>query len=71
MSTQPSELTSSDTNDLMAARLRGFGPLGILAILLILAGNFLFAPLSAVLVLVWVWLSRTPWREIGYVRPRN
>ena len=71
MSAQPSELTSSDTNDLMAARLRGFGPLGILAILLILAGNFLFAPLSAVLVLVWVWLSRTPWREIGYVRPRS
>ena len=71
MSTQPSELTSSDTNDLMAARLRGFGPLGILAILLILAGNFLFAPLSAVLVLVWVWLSRTPWREIGYVRPKS
>ena len=46
MSTQPSELTSSDTNDPVAARLRGFGPLGILAILLILAGNFLFAPLA-------------------------
>ena len=71
MSAQPSELTSSDSNDPVPARLRGFGPLGILAILLILAGNFLFAPLSAVLVLVWVWLSRTPWREIGYVRPRN
>src|SRR5436305_13406860 len=71
MSTQPSELTSSDTNDPVAARLRGFGPLGILAILLILAGNFLFAPLSAVLVLVWVWLSRTPWCAIGYVRPKS
>ena len=71
MSARPSELTSSDTNDSVAARLRGFGPLGLLAILVILAGNFLFPPLSAVLVLVWVWLSRTPWREIGYVRPRN
>jgi membrane protease YdiL (CAAX protease family) len=29
------------------------------------------APLSAVLVLVWAKLSRTPWREIGYVRPRS
>jgi membrane protease YdiL (CAAX protease family) len=52
-----------------AAELRGFGPTGILAILIILAGNFLFSPLSAILVLVWVRLSRTPWREIGFVRP--
>jgi membrane protease YdiL (CAAX protease family) len=57
--------------DRVAARLRGFGPLGILAILVILAGNFLVAPLSAVLVLVWARLSRTPWREIGYVRPKS
>jgi membrane protease YdiL (CAAX protease family) len=55
----------------VAGRLRGFGPLGILAIVVILAGNFVFTPLSAVLVLVWAWLSRTPWRQIGYVRPRS
>lgn len=55
----------------MAARLRGFGPVGILAILVVLAGNFLFLPLSAILVLVWAWLSETPWRELGYVRPKN
>ena len=59
------------SDDLIAERLRGFGPLGILAILVILAGNGLFAPLSAILVLVWVRWSRTPWREIGYVRPRS
>jgi membrane protease YdiL (CAAX protease family) len=58
-------------DDRIAERLRGFGLLGILAILVILAGNGLFAPLSAILVLVWVRLSRTPWREIGYVRPRS
>lgn len=58
-------------DDRGASALRGFGPLGILAILLILAGNFLFAPLSAIFVLVWVRLSRTPWREIGYVRPKS
>src|SRR5262245_46467997 len=55
----------------IAADLRGFGPLGILAILVILAGNFVFAPLSGVLVLVWARWSRTPWHEIGYVRPNS
>lgn len=55
----------------LSGRLRGFGLPGILAILIILSGNFLFAPLSAVLALVWAWISRTPWREIGYVRPRS
>lgn len=58
-------------DDPIAAGLRGFGPLGILAILIILAGNAVVVPLSAVLVLVWARLSRTPWREIGYVRPRS
>jgi uncharacterized protein len=24
-----------------------------------------------VLVLLWAWRSRTPWREIGYVRPKS
>lgn len=55
----------------VAAGLRGFGPLGILALLIILAGNAVVVPLSAVLVLIWAWLSRTPWREIGYMRPRS
>jgi CAAX protease family protein len=59
------------SDDHVAKRLRGFGPLGIAAILVILAGNGLFVPLSAILVLIWVWRSRTPWREIGYVRPLN
>jgi uncharacterized protein len=58
-------------DDRFAAALRGFGPLGILAILFILAGNAVVAPLSAVLVLLWVWRSRTPWREIGYVQPKG
>lgn len=57
--------------DRVAAALRGFGPLGIVAILIILAGNAVVAPLSAVLVLIWVRWSHTPWREIGYVRPKS
>jgi membrane protease YdiL (CAAX protease family) len=59
------------TDDALAARLRGFGPLGLFAILLILPGNLLFVPASALLVLLWAWLSHTPWREIGYVRPKS
>jgi len=56
--------------DPIAAGLRGFGPLGSIAIVVIVAGQFL-APLSAVLVLIWAKRSRTPWHEIGYVRPRS
>jgi hypothetical protein len=56
--------------DPTAVGLRGFGPLGIVAIVVIVASQFL-APLSAVLVLIWAKRSRTPWHEIGYVRPRS
>ncbi len=57
----------------IAQQLRGFGPLGILAILIILLiGNAVpLVPASALLVLAWARLSRTPWREIGYVRPKS
>jgi uncharacterized protein len=59
------------SEDPLAASLRGFGPIGILAILIILSGNFLFPPLSALLVLAWVLRTHTPWRDIGYVRPAS
>jgi len=83
MTSDPSELPlpSSDVgreapaappaDDAFAAALRGFGPTGIGAILVILLGNLLFLPLSAILVLGWARWSRTPWREIGFVRPRS
>ena len=61
----------TSNEDSFAARLRGFGLIGILAILIIVAGNFIIAPLSAILVLIWTRISRTAWREIGYVRPRS
>ncbi|HWS72909.1 MAG TPA: CPBP family glutamic-type intramembrane protease [Thermoanaerobaculia bacterium] len=57
--------------DRFAAALRGFGPLRLIVIVVILAGNFVVVPLGAVLVLVWVRWSQTPWREIGYMRPRS
>ena len=59
------------TDERLARDLRGFGPLGIVAILVIFLGNAIMVPLSAILVLVWVHLSRTPWREIGYVQPTS
>jgi membrane protease YdiL (CAAX protease family) len=58
-------------DDRLARQLRGFGPLGLAAILLILAGNFLFLPLSALLVLAWAQASATPWADLGLVRPRS
>lgn len=69
----PAEPSPSDR---LAAELRRFGPLGILAILVILLiGNIslrgLVLPLGAILALLWVRLSRTPWHEIGYVRPKS
>jgi membrane protease YdiL (CAAX protease family) len=66
-----SEQVLEPSDDRFAAALRGFGPLGIVAILIILAGNLVAVPLSALLVLVWARWSRTPWREIGFVRPRS
>jgi membrane protease YdiL (CAAX protease family) len=60
-----------------SAQLRGFGFVGIAAIVVILVtGNIVFPnmvaiPLGALLVLIWARLSNTPRQEIGYGRPRN
>jgi uncharacterized protein len=67
---------SPAVNDHFAAELRGFGPLGIFAFLLILlSGTIIFynlaIPVGALLVLLWVRLSHTPWKDIGYRKPIN
>jgi membrane protease YdiL (CAAX protease family) len=67
----PEAIPAVQANAGSAARLRGFGPIGILAILIILGGNLVIEPLGAILVLIWAKISSTPWREIGYVRPRS
>ena len=60
-----------------AAELRGFGPAGIVAVIVILltgnvfVGNMIAVPVGAALVLGWRSLSRTPWRELGLARPDN
>jgi uncharacterized protein len=61
----------ASTDDPVAERLRGFGPVGIVAMLAIYFGNGLFVPLSALLVLAWAWRSRTPWPDVGFVRPAS
>ncbi len=68
----PSETRSARPHDdRFAARLRGFGPVGILASLVVLALGPIFEPFGPLASLVWVWRSRTPWREIGFVRPKS
>jgi membrane protease YdiL (CAAX protease family) len=57
--------------DRAAKGLRGFGPPGIAAIFVILGVNLLGTPLGGVGVLLWAWVSRTRWKDIGYVRPRS
>ena len=65
-------MASSEQTDRLAATLRGFGPLGLLAIaIIVIAGAALNSAVAAVLVLAWARWSRTPWRELGYVRPRS
>jgi len=65
-----------DANEAFASSLR-VGPAGVIAFVLIVAtGNIVLPsmivlPVGAMLVVTWVWLSRTPWPEIGYVRPKN
>jgi membrane protease YdiL (CAAX protease family) len=62
---------SRDTAAVFARRLRGFGPVGLLAFVAISLGNLLFQPLTAIGVLVWARLSQTPWSAIGLARPRS
>ncbi|HZS26690.1 MAG TPA: type II CAAX endopeptidase family protein [Candidatus Angelobacter sp.] len=60
---------------------RGFGLVGILALLAVFfTGNIPVATLGsmpvavpggALIVLLWRWWSGTPWREIGFVRPKS
>lgn len=54
-----------------AERLRGFGPLGLLAIFAIIAGSLAGPLASAVLVLAWAQLSPTPVRTLGLAAPRS
>jgi len=64
-------------DDGLATGLRGFGPIGIFSMLLILLsgnvslGNLVAVPVGALLVLAWARLSQTPWRALGYIQPKH
>ena len=51
--------------------LRGFGPAGLLAIAVIVAGNLAGPLVGAPLVIAWAIVSGTPFRALGFVRPRR
>jgi CAAX protease family protein len=54
-----------------AAALRGFGPVGIAAFVIVFAGAVLTPPIAAALGVIWLWLSRTPLRDLGMARPKS
>ena len=58
-------------DDPFAAKLRGFGPIGILAMVVVVAFGPILEPVGVLPALAWVHRSRTPWRELGFVRPRS
>ncbi len=58
-------------DDPLAEKLRGFGPIGTSVTLVLVALGPVLQPLGALLVLAWAYRSRTPWREMGFVRPRS
>jgi membrane protease YdiL (CAAX protease family) len=65
-------VVSVPQRDSFAEALRGFGPIGILSIVVIgLAGNDHLLPVSALLIFAWAWRSHTPLSELGFVRPRS
>src|SRR6266567_341440 len=77
MDNEPARSNSERSDAVFAARLRGFGPVGLLAILLIIisgnitVGDRMFVlPIGALLVLVWVYLSRTFSRVTGRCCPQ-
>jgi membrane protease YdiL (CAAX protease family) len=54
-----------------AGRLRGFGPLGLAAVAVILAGSLAGPSVGALLVLGWAWISDTPPQALGFRTPRR
>ena len=53
------------------ARLRGFGPVGVLAVLVVFTAALGGPVVASIAVLVWAWWSRTPMRALGFRAPTN
>jgi membrane protease YdiL (CAAX protease family) len=63
-----SSMSSHDPHSL-AKRLRGFGPLGLVAVALIVVGSLAGPMVGALLVLAWARLSATPLAVLGVRAP--
>ena len=61
----------SVADEAVFSKRRGWSGQGLLANLAILAGAAISPIVSGPLVVLWAKWSRTPWREIGYVRPKS
>lgn len=71
MSAPGESVRAAEPHDPSAARLRGFGPAGLAALLVILAGALLGPLVAAALVIVWAHVSGTPWCALGFRRPAS
>ena len=60
--------SSTKGTDRVASALRGLGPVGIVFILVVLVSG---PVIGAALVLLWAWFTKTPWRDLGFVRPKS
>jgi membrane protease YdiL (CAAX protease family) len=70
-SSRTPEVPNGVSQNRIVVALRSLGPFVIVSIIIIVVGNEITIPLTAILVLIWTKLSHTPWRDLGYVRPRN
>lgn len=52
-------------------QLAGFGPVGIGAFAIIMLVSLLLAPIGGLLIVLWAFLSRTPMRDVGLVKPKS
>jgi membrane protease YdiL (CAAX protease family) len=55
----------------IAAPLRGWGLAGTGALCVIAAGVWIATPVAAALILIWAWLSHTPFKDIGLAKPQS
>jgi membrane protease YdiL (CAAX protease family) len=71
------EPTPQKSDGSISHSLRGFGATGILfTLVVVLLGNVMISemvmlPLGAILVLIWVQTTKTPWSAIGYNKPKS
>ena len=67
----PADALPRPRDDAFAAKLRGFGPIGIASLVVITLLGPVMEPLGGLLALLWAYRSRTPWSELGFAKPRS